>query len=135
MKVLRWFASFPLALLASFLSWFFETKIFSGMHATYGGGFFYSLTGMFPVVIASAVPTVIFVLAAVVVAPSKERSVCFVFFALSPLFSAGGIQMLMLQDGHLPFWVASAAGVIAGAVVGLVASLRIQHGRTPIQSP
>ena len=109
-------------------------KMFSGVTSHYGGGFFHSFIGLLPLATSTAIPTAIFVLSGVLVTPSKERRVCFVFFALSLLFSAGGISMLRYQDGYLGFWLASAGGVVAGAVVGLAAALGVQRIRRPIQS-
>jgi hypothetical protein len=135
MNLLRWIACFPAAFLASYVGWGFALRIFSGVSSTYGDGVISSLVGLLPLVTEAAIPTVVFVLAGVTVAPSKERRVCFVFFGLSLLFSGGGIHLLQHQNGYFGFWLASAGGIIVGAIIGLAASLRIQRLRRPIQLP
>jgi hypothetical protein len=135
MKFLRWLLCFPLAMLASFIGWGIAGTIFSGVEFTYGVGVFDSIIGLLPLLITSAFPTIIFVVAGVFIAPSKERRVCFVFLGLSLLFSGGGINMLIYQDGFLEFWLASAAGIVIGGIIGLLLAMRIQRGRTSIQLP
>ncbi|MDI1247776.1 MAG: hypothetical protein PSV13_02735 [Lacunisphaera sp.] len=135
MNTLRWIASFPSAVLASFIAWVLDTKIFAGVHSTYGGGFFYSLVGLIPLITSAAIPACVFVLVGVAVAPSRKRRVGFVFFTLSLMFSAGGVDMLLFQDGYLPFWLASAAGITTGSVIGLAVALRVQRQSRPIQLP
>jgi hypothetical protein len=98
-------------------------------------GVFASVIGLLPLLTTSAVPTIIFVVTGVLIAPSKVRRVCFVFFGLSLLFSGGGINMLMHQDGFIEFWLASAAGIVIGGIIGLVFAMRVQRARTPIQLP
>ncbi|HTQ29837.1 MAG TPA: hypothetical protein VMI53_01385, partial [Opitutaceae bacterium] len=80
--------------------------------------------------IEAATPTTLFVVVGVLLSPSKERKVVFVFFALALLFSGGGMGLVeAYQDGFLPFWLASAAGVILGALLGLLVSLGVQNLR------
>ena len=46
------------------------------------------------------------------------------------MFSGGGMSMVeAYQDGILSFWLASAAGVVLGALLGLFASLGCQNLR------
>ncbi len=135
MNFLRWFLCFPVAMLASFICWVIGEKIFTGVASTYGGGVLRSLFGLLPLLITAALPTLVFVAAGVLTSPSKERRVCFVFFGLSLLFSAGGINALNHQDGFLGFWLASVAGVVIGGILGLIVALRMQRARKPIQTP
>jgi hypothetical protein len=122
-------------MIASFIGWALVEKIFSGIAYTYGGGLLRSVVGLLPLLITAAFPTVAFVGAGVFASPSKERRVCFVFFGLSLLFSAGGINALIHQDSFPGFWLASVAGVIIGGIIGLLLALRMQRARRPIQPP
>ena len=135
MKFLRWLLCFPVAMLASFICWAIGKEIFTGVASTYGGGALRSLVGLLPLLITAAFPTIVFVVAGVLTSPSKERRVCFVFFGLSLLFSAGGINALIHQDSFLGFWLASVAGVVIGGMIGLIVTLRMQRARRPIQPP
>ena len=135
MKFLRWLFCFPVAMLASFIGWAIGEKIFTGVTSAYGGGALRSQFGMLPLLITAAFPTIVFVLAGVLTSPSKERRVCFVFFGLSLLFSAGGINALIHQDSFPGFWLASVAGVVIGGIIGLIVALRAQCARKPIQPP
>jgi hypothetical protein len=80
------------------------------------------------------IPTIIFVVVGTLLAPSKKRKVAFVFFSLSLLFSAGGLQLLEVQDFSYVFWLGTAAGIVCGALLGLFASLSVQHWRVPAQT-
>ena len=110
------------------IAWMFIQSLF---HTTYyGGGIVRSIVGLAPLIIEASLPTTLFVLVGVLLSPSKERKVAFVFFALGLLFSGGGMGMVeAYQVGILPFWLASAAGVVLGALVGLFASLGCQNLR------
>jgi hypothetical protein len=134
MNFLKWLLCFPTAMLASFVCWAIGKEIFTGVASTYGGGVVRSFVGLLPLIITAAFPTIVFVVAGVFTSPSKERRVCFVFFGLSLLFSAGGMNALIHQDSFLGFWLASVAGVVVGGIVGLLVALRIQRARGPIQS-
>lgn len=135
MNFLRWLFSFPLAMFASFIGWALVEEIFSGVASTYGRGVWYSVVGLLPLLTSAAFPTLVFVVAGVLVSPSKERRICFVSFGFSLLFSAGGINLLLHRDGYLGFWLTGVTGVVAGGVIGLIVALRIQRARTPIQIP
>ncbi|MFZ5496138.1 MAG: hypothetical protein ACOZE5_12485 [Verrucomicrobiota bacterium] len=135
MNFLRWLFCFPMAMLASFIGWAIGEKIFTGVASTYGGGLLRSLFGLLPLLITAAFPTTVFVVGGVLTSPSKERRVCFVFFGLSLIFSAGGINALIHQDSFPGFWLASVAGVAIGGILGLIVALRMQRARKPIQTP
>jgi hypothetical protein len=128
MKTLRWIISFPTTMILSGVAWMFIQSLF---HTTYcGGGIFRSIVGLAPLIIEAALPTILFVVVGVLLSPSRERKVAFIFFALSPLFSGGGMGLVeAYQNGVLPFWLVSAAGVVLGALLGLFVSLGIQNLR------
>ena len=135
MKIIRWIICFPGAMAASLLAWALVEKMFEGVASTYGGGVVRSALGLTPMLVSSAVPTIIFVVCGTLLSPSKDRKMAFVFFGLSLLFSAGGLQLLRFQDFSHIFWLAAAGGIVAGAVLGLGASLSVQVRRQPIQPP
>ena len=89
---------------ASLLAWALVEKMFEGVASTYGGGVVRSALGLTPMLVSSAVPTIIFVVCGTLLSPSKDRKMAFVFFGLSLLFSAGGLQLLRFQDfSHMVF--------------------------------
>ena len=133
MKFARWFLSFPVAFVLSFIAWTLSSSAFEGIASIYGGGFFQSVIGLTPILVRSAIPTSIFVVTAIMIAPSHSRKVCFVFFVLSLLLSGGGIELLRFQEFSHIFWLAGASGVVIGALIGLAFALRIQERRKPNQ--
>ena len=126
MKAVRWILCGPAAIIASLIVWLLEGALLHGVHVTYGGGFWYSIAGLAPGVLAAAVPPAIFVPLGVLISPSKERSVCLVFGMLAPFLSVGGVPLLLGQSVR-PFWFASLAGTLLGACIGFLLSLRVQH--------
>jgi len=122
-------------MLASFVGWALAQKMFSGVASTYGGGLVRSILGLTPIFVSSMIPTVIFVVAGTLISPSKVRKVAFVFFGLSLLFSAGGLQLLEFQDFSHIFWLVAAAGIVCGALLGFFASLPVQRWRDLKRSP
>jgi hypothetical protein len=120
-------------MLASFFGWVIAEEIFTSVASSYGGGVLRTLVGVLPLIITAAFPTVVFVVIGVLTSPSKRRRVCFVFFGLSLLFSAGGINALTYQNGYPGFWLATMVGVIIGGVIGLIFALTMQRARIPKQ--
>ncbi len=134
MKILRWFISFPTAMIVSGVAWMFIQSLFHAIY--YGGGIGRSIVGLAPLIIETTLPATLFVLVGVLLSPSKARNVVFVFFVLALLFSGGGMGVVKAyQNGILSFWLASAIGVVLGALLGLFVGLGIQNLRkTTIQS-
>ncbi len=134
MKTLRWIISFPTAMILSIVAWMFIQTLFHTIY--YGGGNVRSLLGLAPLIIEAALPTTLFVFVGVWLSPSKGRKVAFVYFALSLLCSGSGMGLVEnYQIGILPFWLASAAGVVLGALLGLFASLGFQSFRQSRSRP
>ncbi len=135
MKVLRWIAAVPFAMILSGIAWI----VLSSILTSSGGGanWLGVILGRIPILVRSGLPTVLFVVSAVLICPSKGRPPAFVFFALALLFSGGGIETIQYgQLGILSFWVTSFLGVIVGALGGLLVSLRLQARRKgPNQFP
>jgi hypothetical protein len=128
MKILRWILCFPAAIGLSILSYLLSLRVFN--HDYFGGGIFRNIIGLLPVVIRTALPTVVLVLAGVWISPSKGRKVAFVFFTLGLMYSGGGLEMLFsYQFGHLNYWVTEATGIVLGALAGLLLALRLQGFR------
>jgi hypothetical protein len=126
MKTLRWIAALPVAMALSLAAWFALSAVLTGAHG--GLDFVTRVVGYAPIVIRTFFPTVLFVVSAVLVCPSKGRKPPFVFFALAILLSGGGAESLSYyQIGMLTFWVTSFAGVFAGALAGLFVSLWLQN--------
>jgi hypothetical protein len=121
---------FPGAMLASFAAWTLVHDLLSGVASTYGGGILRSLIGLSPTIFSAAVPAAVFVVSAVMLSPSRERKVSFIFFSLSLLFSPGGLELLAHQGFSHVFWLAAAVGIILGALLGLFIALRIQSRRS-----
>jgi len=69
-----------------------------------------------------------FVIAGVLLSPSKGRRVAFSFFGLAILFSGGAFESLKYQDEEV-FWIGSFMGTILGGLIGLGIALRIQKWR------
>ena len=110
----------------SLAAWLALSAILTGAHG--GPDFITRIVGYAPIVIRTFFPTVLFVVSAVMVCPSKKGKTPFVFFVLAILLSGGGVESLpYYQTGMLTFWVTSFAGVIAGALAGLFASLWLQN--------
>jgi len=122
-------------MLASFIGWEMARSLFSGVTSTYGGGVWRSLIGLLPLLTTSALPTAVFVVVGVVIAPGKGRRTCFVLFGLSLLFSGGGINTLLYQDGFPVFWLANVAGMVLGGIIGLLLSMRMNRAPKPVPSP
>jgi hypothetical protein len=125
MKALRWIAAFPVALVVSIGAWFFLSSVLTdarGDPDLIARVFDYA-----PIIIRASIPTLFFVIFAVLITPSKGRKVGFIYFAVSILFSGGGAESLRYyQLGMAEFWVASFVGVIIGALAGLLIALRLQ---------
>ena len=133
MRTLRWIFFFPGAMLCSFMAWGLVHDILSGVASTYGGGIISSVIGLSPIIVSAAIPAAVFVVSAAMLSPSRERKASFIFFALSLLFSAGGLELLEHQDFSHVFWLAAAVGIILGALLGLFIALRIQNRRSTRQ--
>jgi hypothetical protein len=128
MKTLRWIACIPGAMIASLLTWVLVKKLFPS--AQYGFGFAGNVVGLFPLALAAAIPTVVFIVTAVVVSPHTGRGASFVFFGLSFLLSLGGMDAVLHQVDPVPaFWLTTVLGMLAGAISGLLISLRLQRRR------
>ena len=129
MQILRWLSSFPAAMLSSFLAWAATKSVFH--HSYFGGGVVRSVVGLAPNVISTAVPSLVFTLVGVIVAPIKNRIVVFVFAGLSLLFSGGGMDLIIFSNHSLvEFWAASLLGCTTGCFMGLFFGLRIQARRS-----
>jgi len=126
MKAIRWILSFPITVVLSVVAWMLLSEALSGVDLTYGGGFWRSVIGLCPIAITAAVPTSLFVVVGVAIAPSQGRKVCFVFFGLSLLFSGGGIELLRFPEIDQGFWFAAASGIVVGALFGLAFAHRLQ---------
>ena len=112
----------------SFLAWALMSEVFT--RSSYGPTLFLKIVGLTPLVLKAAIPASVFVIAGVLLSPSKERKTPFVFFALGIIFSGDWVEMDMFrQVGSLEFWLTSAAGMILGSFVGLLLSLRLQSVR------
>ncbi|HTJ79723.1 MAG TPA: hypothetical protein VL357_12070 [Rariglobus sp.] len=117
-----------MAFFLSCLAWIGIRALFHS--ASFGGDIIRNLIGLTPLLVVAALPTALFVVAGVLVSPSKGRKVAFVFFALSLLCSGGGMGMVeAYQQNILPFWLASAVGLVLGALLGLFVILKIQNRR------
>jgi hypothetical protein len=128
MRLLRWFAAFPIAFTLSLVTWFALSSVFSSAHG--GGDLITRVFGFAPIVIRTFFPTALFVISAVIICPSSGRKAPFVFFAAALLCSGGEMEMLQFsQLGILSFWLAAAVGVVFGALTGLLISLRLQARR------
>ena len=129
MKILRWIICFPTAAILSIAAWFALQTI--DHHVSFGGGFLYSVYGLMPLILDAAIPTIVFSVVGVWTSPSSERTVAFVFFPLSILFSGGGMEMLRYSwSGGLVFWLTATMAIVAGALVGLSGSLWILNRRS-----
>jgi hypothetical protein len=128
-------ACFPGAMLASFFGWGVTRLALGGAPSIYGGGLLQCIVGVAPTVISSAVPAIIFVTTGVAISPSKGSSVAFVFFTLSLLVSAGGVEMIQVQDFSHQFWSAALVGQVVGGLSGLALALRLQDWRIKRQKP
>jgi hypothetical protein len=128
MKVFRWIACFPGAMFASFLVWSVALILFS--RASYGPSAIELMLGLAPLALRTAIPAIVFVISGSVISPSNERGVAFGFFALSLLFSAGGLDVISFnRNPDTAFWVAAMIGVVLGSMIGLLISLRVQSWR------
>lgn len=117
---------FPAAILASFFGWGAARLALGEVQSIYGGGILQSILGLTPTIVSSAVPAATFVIFGVALSPSNGRAVAFVFFTLALLVSAGGIEMIQVQDFSHQFWLAALAGQVVGALGGLATAVRLQ---------
>jgi preprotein translocase subunit SecG len=127
MRKMRWIACFPGALMLSFLSWGLLCSVFTTDY--YGPLLLESILGLSPLVLRTAIPAAVFVIGGTFLSPSKARGVGFIFFALAPLFSAGGGELFTAAQSDTAFWLSAMLGTILGAFAGLCIALRIQRGR------
>ncbi len=143
MKLYRWLIFFPGAMLASVIGYILAMAL---TDLVFGGRLLIGYWCFLPTGINAAIPTVFFVVAAAVLSPAKGRKAVFVFFGLSMLCSAGGMEAVqygqMLNDpgllfagGMLEERLTGAFGVVAGALIGLGIALRLQRWRAPNKSP
>jgi Na+-driven multidrug efflux pump len=137
LTLLRWIVCFPCAFLISGASWPLSEFLFH--HLTYGPSLISKLVGLTPLVLKTAIPAFIFLVAGVLISPSRTRKVCFVFFACALLFSAGGLEIMRYGESTTAdpvLWLGASSGIIVGALAGLWFMLRIQAMRsnTPNQS-
>jgi hypothetical protein len=122
MKTVRWIIAFPVAFAVSAVAWITLSSVF---RSTDG-----SALGHLPILIRIAIPTVLFVVSAVFVCPSRERRAAFIFFAAAILCSGGEIELLRYYElGNLSFWMTTLVAVNLGALSGLLLSLRFQCRR------
>lgn len=110
----------------SFLTWGLLRSVFTTDY--YGPPLHVKILGLSPLVLRTALPAAVFVIAGTFLSPSKGRGAGFIFFALALLFSAGGVELLMAQSDAV-FWLSGMLGTILGAFAGLFVALRVQHTR------
>jgi hypothetical protein len=100
--------------------------------AYYGPGAWNKVVGLTPLLLRTSIPTIAFVLSGIVLSPSGGRQVLFVFFVLSVLFSAGGVEVIKLKQIAAPnptfLWTAS-IGIFGGALLSFYLGSKIQARR------
>jgi len=117
-KILRWIIAFPIAWALSAAVWFILESLtpntLVGQIAIYT-----------PIAIRALLPTLVLVFSAVWICPARGRKAPFAFFTLALLLSAGGIELLRAYQLEISgFWIAGFLGVVSGAIIGLLLSLR-----------
>jgi hypothetical protein len=114
MRTIRWIAIIPVAFLLSFAAWFALSQAFTRIDYV-------------TVAIRSGLPTALFVVAGVAVSPRKNRKISFIVFGFAVFISGGGAEALTYYHiDWFAMWVTTVAGMVFGAVIGLVMSLRFQ---------
>ena len=130
MKAVRWIAAFPIAFALSCAAWLAISSVLSSTVIVDGHVARQEFTDHWAIAVRTFPPTVLFVVSAVWISPSKHRSVPFIWFAAALLCSGGEIESLTYyQLDILSAWIANIVSVVLGAIAGLLISLRFQLNR------
>jgi purine-cytosine permease-like protein len=130
MTVLRWFIAFLIAFALSCAAWLALSSVLSSTVVIDGRVARHESTDHWSIAARTFLPTVLFVVSAVWVCPSKRRNAAFIWFAAALLCSGGEIESLTYyQLDMFSSWMANLISVVLGAIAGLLVSLRFQHYR------
>lgn len=130
MKTLRWIVCVPLAMMASLLTWAGVKKFVPSSFYSGGQSMIENALALLPLILAAILPNIVFALVGAMTAPTVGKAVSFVFFGLTFCLSAGGLDIALTRAPEFRvFFVAASISYVAGAVLGLAASLRLQQHR------